>query len=354
MQQQPYMEDQISVLGIAKDAAIASMLPHYAYKYNPGMWRPSYGRVMLNSIKDNPILNSKLGQFAGSKLTQGANWAANKLFDPESISNFKTGAKGILPGMRTGANNALSPIGLTIDRSIDGQLSFGLNKTKFSDTSFVKKLDAWRSNAKKRINGTSLSTLKAHASKIGGDILDLDQPLARRQSLSRALKGIDKQIATMKDISGTLGAKATRLIAKVSTAFSGVNIVTDNQALGQMHLLAANTLKAGYGAARGLGRGLFRAATAFGKGSAYYAVGSLMYEGIKMVANPIGQAATQAVDSTFNSINNMARPELGGQLNLAFISQGAATERQRAIQAISKSRMNGRSILGQEAGMMHA
>jgi len=89
------------------------------------------------------------------------------------------------------------------------------------------------------------------------------------------------------------------------------------------------------------------------KGAAIYNVASLMFDAINMIASPISKAGVEAVDSAFNKFASFARPELGGTLNMGFVSYGAATERQRAIQAISKSRINGRSMMGQEAQYMH-
>lgn len=73
-----------------------------------------------------------------------------------------------------------------------------------------------------------------------------------------------------------------------------------------------------------------------------------------MVAEPIGRAMVQQVNATMERFEERFMPELGGKLNAAYLSYGAATERQRAVQAISKAHINGRSAFGQEAQLMHS
>jgi hypothetical protein len=68
-----------------------------------------------------------------------------------------------------------------------------------------------------------------------------------------------------------------------------------------------------------------------------------------MVVKPLAQAAIGALNNIATEYQNRFMPEMGGQLALSYMSQGAYTERQRAIQSISKSQINGRSALGQEA-----
>ena len=46
-------------------------------------------------------------------------------------------------------------------------------------------------------------------------------------------------------------------------------------------------------------------------------------------------------------------PEMG-KLTSSYLSYGASTERQRAVRAISKGYINGRSAYGQEAAYMHS
>lgn len=72
-----------------------------------------------------------------------------------------------------------------------------------------------------------------------------------------------------------------------------------------------------------------------------------------MVAKPLASAAMNALNNAAVEYQNRFMPELGGQLQLSYLSYGAATERQRSIQAISKAYINGRSALGNEGQLYH-
>jgi hypothetical protein len=65
-------------------------------------------------------------------------------------------------------------------------------------------------------------------------------------------------------------------------------------------------------------------------------------KGIKTMSDIIGRAGDR--------ISNM---ELGGELSRGYMGSEAATERQRAIQAIQSSHLSGRRFLGNEAAMYH-
>lgn len=85
------------------------------------------------------------------------------------------------------------------------------------------------------------------------------------------------------------------------------------------------------------------------------------YVGLAMLAWDITAAVVKpAAQLGMNVLNNVAMeyqqrfmPEMGGQLQLSYLSQGAVTERQRAISAISKAYINGRSAFGSEGSLMH-
>lgn len=69
-----------------------------------------------------------------------------------------------------------------------------------------------------------------------------------------------------------------------------------------------------------------------------------------MVGEPLGRSIVSNANSAITSIQNRYMPEMTmGGLQHGFLTQAAATERQRAIEALSKSSLNGRSAFGQEA-----
>lgn len=77
------------------------------------------------------------------------------------------------------------------------------------------------------------------------------------------------------------------------------------------------------------------------------------WELAKMVAEPLGKAVGDTTNSILNAYHNRFSPELGGKLAMSYLSYGAATERQRAIEAISRAHLNGRAAIGQEAMYSH-
>lgn len=91
-----------------------------------------------------------------------------------------------------------------------------------------------------------------------------------------------------------------------------------------------------------------------GKAMAWIGLATTMWDLTQMVGAPVGRMLIQSGDEILSRIENRFMPEMGGQLSLTYLSRGASTERQRAVEAISKSRINGRSALGQEAMMMHS
>ena len=74
---------------------------------------------------------------------------------------------------------------------------------------------------------------------------------------------------------------------------------------------------------------------------------------IKMIGEPLGQAAMSKLSEAAQDAQNRFMPEMGGDLSVAYLSRQAATERQRAVQAMSKASITGRSAFGQEAAMVH-
>lgn len=80
----------------------------------------------------------------------------------------------------------------------------------------------------------------------------------------------------------------------------------------------------------------------------------LAWDLASLVAAPLAQAGMNVLNSAANTFQSRYMPEMGGQLQLSYLSQGAATERQRSIQAISKAYINGRSAFGQEGSLMHS
>lgn len=107
---------------------------------------------------------------------------------------------------------------------------------------------------------------------------------------------------------------------------------------------------------KGLKRAKFWSKAAIGTGKAVSVIGALWLAADvgMMVAEPLGRMLVEQTNAVIDRAQQRFMPELGGKLNAAYLSYGAATERQRALDAISKSHINGRSAYGQEAAFMHS
>lgn len=90
-----------------------------------------------------------------------------------------------------------------------------------------------------------------------------------------------------------------------------------------------------------------------GKAGSLIGAGMLAWDLASMVAAPLAQAGMNILNSAANTFQSRYMPEMGGQLQLSYLSQGAATERQRAIQSLSKSSLNARAGFGSEGKMIH-
>lgn len=68
-----------------------------------------------------------------------------------------------------------------------------------------------------------------------------------------------------------------------------------------------------------------------------------------MIGKPIGQAMMTGLNSALQMAVSPYQTEMGGNLAMSYLTHGAATERQRGLEAISRSGLNARAALGQEA-----
>ena len=95
----------------------------------------------------------------------------------------------------------------------------------------------------------------------------------------------------------------------------------------------------------------FKAATRLMSGAAV-GINIAMIGGILAAGAYRGITATTDAAMKFMNSNSMRRLETGSGLN-PFPFSGAVTERAKALQAISNSRMNARGTLGGEAALAH-
>jgi len=109
----------------------------------------------------------------------------------------------------------------------------------------------------------------------------------------------------------------------------------------------------GIRAGTNLTRRLSKLGLAAGRTFTYFMWASTLWDIGKMVGEPIGRYIVDNVNRVSTAYMERFSPDMGGKIALGYLSTGAATERQRAIQAISKSYINGRSMLGTEAELLH-
>lgn len=109
-----------------------------------------------------------------------------------------------------------------------------------------------------------------------------------------------------------------------------------------------------YGKRKGIGAFALKWGIRGMAGLAWVGIGSLMWDVSKMVGEPIGRYLVENANRVGLEFQNRYMPELGGRIAMSYMSSGAATERQRAVEAISRSYINGRSAIGTEARLLHS
>jgi len=348
---QQYQEDSLGVLDIGKEFAKASLLPWERMKYDASVWNMQRGGLnvaAINPLRRGGLINNGMTRGIAKGIyrdlggiTKKFGWSST-LQGSESVKDIRSTVGKLRKGINVDFDTGLLQMK-------DGILS--ASKMKIKDTS-------WHQGNKSKIADIE-SKLHGYSSKVNSNFRRMG---ILRTEISELINNgpnaadrdlIKQKVATYRQralSNTTRSAKAT-----FGQKFFGGGFRSQYKVEADLtrSLRYAKRLSFGADALTKVGRGAIKIGALAGWASAMYAVGSLMYEGIKMVANPVAQAGVRAVDQTFSSLASIANPELGGQLELGFLSQGAATERQRAVQAISKSRINGRSMLGNEGAMMH-
>lgn len=143
----------------------------------------------------------------------------------------------------------------------------------------------------------------------------------------------------------TVGAEAIASRAKAAGLTKTVGGAAGKKAAIKSIGIGSGTAALG-GAAR---VGLFAA-----KGFAMIGAASLLWDVTQAVAQPIGNLLVHEGNRIMDNFHARFMPELGGRLAMSYMTTGAATERQRAVSAISKAYINGRSAFGQEAVYSHS
>ncbi len=329
--QQEYMEDKLGVLDIAKEVGHVYVNPFSAAAYSPSAWSPSRGGFRVGSglwgdgkFAQKIRRDTKAGVKFGLEKATGKDMSVLKRHGRAKLSMGKAGS---LANKMQSKDSVLSNIGMQYD---DGYIK--LSNTALKDTTFQKKM----------------------AGNIKQVYADIDQYKEHRSNILLEKWNVEKKLQP-KHMKKKTRVRHTKALDNINAKLAKVESKIDLAKTGSTKKIAGyKALKAAHAGGRTALRGGMRLGMLAGKAHAVVAVGSLMWEGAKIIGNPVGVAAANAINNTFDTIQSFSNPEMGGKLNMDFLAHGAATERQRAIQAISRSRMNGRSAMGNEAQYMHA
>jgi hypothetical protein len=184
--------------------------------------------------------------------------------------------------------------------------------------------------------------------------------LASRTSVRRAIRdslkvgGLNTPEQATKLIGAAFGDPTGEVVqslnSKIRTNLSASIVEAGKATNSEMSLISSIARKGGAAkfTARAITTGLVG-----GKITAIAMLATLVGSTAMSLGEPIGAAMISSVDKGLNLYNNRFAVEMGGGLARGYLSSGAATERQRAVQAISKAYINGRSAVGQEAFFLH-
>jgi len=366
---QQYQEDKLNVLGLAKEIGSAYINPLTRAMYTPSAWSPTSGAFRLTMPwEQGTLINNKttrgFASWVGNKTGLNA-WRAERA--GESIQsggftfkNHRTNPSIVQASMKTKPGKSL----------IAGPLQYKngwITGTTAKEDQISRLLRANKLNAKR-----NLRSFKRGFDKEANDINRLsgqiessvqerlnnnDVHAKRPRKTKKAWKKNRASINTSLDRQINLNKLDLKFLDETrngtSRGYGRWFSKSTGKASLKMNLAGATLLEKSYQGARFAGKVAGRTSLAIGKGYSMYMVAQLMYQGAKLLTDPITNAGVNAIDNTYTALNQLGSRDMGGQLSMDYITAGAATERQRAIQAISKSRINGRSMLGSEAQYMH-
>lgn len=369
-QQYISQQEQFNAFGTAKDLALMSLNPFNWYRYNPNMFSVTRGQVRA------PVFGSWWGQKATNLVGKIPGVSKNPFFQgvqramqepqwgglsPRGWTNPKTGRSGLglFPFMGRGVEDLGEPVfsGIPtfevepIPRSEGGVYLKTVDRRAAGDVRqrIVNELDAERYRKSRGIGviGRTNKAVRRRAwlnHLFGGPEAQPALTLYGREAERMAgFDALAPKKRSLRQVARATAKEARKVPGKVLRA----------GAAGGSALVSGVSRAAGSQFVRALGRGAVRGGVAFAKGFAYFELAKLAWDTINMFAEPIGRSMVAQADASLQQFKSIARPELGGSIAMGYMSRGAATERQRALAAISKSQLNARSAMGNEASMLH-
>lgn len=394
-QQYISQEEQFNAFGMAKDLAIMSLNPFNWYRYNPSMFSVTRGQVRLATAgswwgKKAVGLVGKIPGVAKNPRFQDVQRAMSEPqwygLSPKGWTNPKTGRRGL--GMFPFMGNGIEDLGPPTPSTVTGEAVFEVDvqaierggvvneqaarearqtvkdykkkrraagkSTRGAKTQRRRYRDAFAANKRRLLNQAREEMLESvtvpqpnmlHTPQSAADAMREAYYRKNNDFITDRLTGKSSK----KNFRTYKWNKTSRLQRIKATALRGAS--TGSRMAGGLVSGASRVARAEF--VRALGRGAVRGGIAFAKGFAYFELAKLAWDTINMFAEPIGRSMVAQADASLQQFKSIARPELGGSIAMGYMSRGAATERQRALAAISKSQLNARSAMGNEASMLH-
>lgn len=283
------------------------------YSASKGLWSPIGWRKGKFSEFYKKV--SRAPGFWGKTKTA---WKERRLIGPKHIGGPWLQETGAISALREQIGNDLTRL-------------YAQNKLKLSRNMKGKLVDAilgWGSKKTQKIEGAGFVMTKTPGT-FGQELYDI---LLKTEGMPRT----------------TIAREATKkiipeIVSRMETTIAGSTVL--QKARRSMAKKTTWELLAGKGA---------RSALRLARFGSWVGLSFLIKDVAMMIGEPIGRVLINRTDQILQQFDERFMPEIGGKLMTSYLSYGAATERQRAVQAISKAYINGRSAYGQEAMYMHS
>lgn len=362
-------EQQFSVMGAIGSTAGFLLNPVNHYLYNPNAWSISKGTVSFSAKFPTAIARGaistidKVGSFFGHdpRLRARMRLVLKGHERSQALYNGKALDVNLLPG-RSSQDIKNANIGIKKQNQmiVDTRQSLINKQNRYSDLQRVQR-------RRLGLLGGKIKELRAalNEHKVGVVTVGLEQrPVT--QTIASGIDGVYNKSSTIHPFKPQLAwkgnaykyAKAEVGMAQAKSAFAESKSLYDRATRGVAATQRAiDKLPAQQALVRrSFGEVAARYSVRLGIGAAkatsFVMLGSLIWDVANLVGEPIGRSIMNKVNDSYSALTNIGRPEMG-QLALGYINMGAATERQRALAAISRSQLNGRSAFGSEGMLMH-
>ena len=354
----------------AKGMAGAYLNPINWFKYNPGIYQPLKGRIQLpvagpfGGFGLKTIGRPMMSRIFGVTESYQTDWSkvlANSYLGYGARTNanvFNVGDFGLYTTERMNAETLGKGASAAVEK-VSARIPSARGAVNVDDLVFTPKRTIVPVNVR-RIPGKRKIVTSTRVSKLNQDIFNLsdvnvamagigkDVPLSPGDVMKPGrMAAIKSKVQSAQSYFKTPFKSAARSYDQKMTSFKTLIAGLDTKKAGTMAMGALST-SGRIGARVG-----FSAAVLGLKAFSLWETTKLLGSAFAFGAETLGGATIAATDQALEILQRNKEWEFGGNLSLAYLTRGAATERQRAVQAISKSRINARAGLGNEAGNLH-